>query len=83
MKTQTAFKKGSARQPQRTPTRRTTSQITISLPPELLKYTEDRAEQLGITRAVYVQQLVRGDMVNAGNPLLLYPIAPKSVRRKR
>lgn len=59
------------------------SQITVSLPPELLKYMEDRADSLGITRAVLVQQLIRQDMVNSGNPLLLYPATTSKAPRRK
>ena len=49
------------------------SQITVSMPKELLEFIERRSGELGIGRAQLIVQYIRSDMNNEGKPLVVIP----------
>ena len=49
------------------------SQLTVSLPPDLLEFVKRRAEELGLQRAQLIAQYIRGDMLNEGKPFVVLP----------
>jgi hypothetical protein len=49
------------------------SQLTFTCPPKLRKHIDSRSKELSISRATYLQQLIRTDMLNAGKPFVIHP----------